>query len=97
MDKKTKIDPLVEELNKSPTKENWAKMERKMKKDKAKMYYIFYPSGLKSKMNLKQAYAVIYNAQAKPLYKLPILMKDRSGIEGATYCLKELQINRKMI
>ncbi|MDE1833298.1 MAG: hypothetical protein KGH58_02665 [Candidatus Micrarchaeota archaeon] len=99
MDKnaKAKPDPLVLELGRNPTKENWARMGRKMKADKARMYYIFYPSGLKSKMNLKDAYAVIYDARAKPLYKVPILMKGKFGIEGATYLLKELEINRKMI
>ena len=97
MEKKSKIDPIVEALSKNPTKENWSKMERKLKKDKARMYYISYPSGLRSKMNLKEAYAIIYDAKAKPLYKLPILMKGKTGIEGATYLLKELEINRKMI
>lgn len=94
---KTIPNPVVDALLKNPIEQNWAKMEKKMKKDKAKMYYIFYPSGLKSKMNMKDAYAVIYDAKAKPLYRVPVYMKIKGGIDGATYFLKGLEINRKVI
>ncbi|MDE1869118.1 MAG: hypothetical protein KGH60_04110 [Candidatus Micrarchaeota archaeon] len=92
-----KKDNKMEALLKDPSEENWSLFAAQAKKDKAKYYYIYYPSGLKTKNDLSNAYAVIYDAKSKPLYKVPIIKRVKSGIEGATFYFKGLEINRKMM
>jgi hypothetical protein len=87
---------IITELNNNPTEANWGKAAAKIAKE-GKYYFIFYPTGLKEKMSLLDANAVIYGKNFKQLYKVPILKKTSNGIEGATIYLKGLEINRKMI
>ena len=48
-------------------------------------------------MNLKKAYAVIYDGKYRQLYKVPIVKSARNGIEGATIYFKDLEVNRKVM
>lgn len=91
--KEGKMDALL----KDPSEKNWSLFAAQTKKDNAKYYYIYYPSGLKTKNDLTAAYAVIYDAKSKPLYKVPIIKRVKSGIEGATIYFRDLEINRKMM
>lgn len=93
---KQKVDKMAA-LLKDQSEKNWETFPAQAKKDKAKYYYIYYPSGLKTKNDLSSAYAVIYDAKAKPLYKVPIIKRVKGGIEGATIYFKGLEINRKMM
>jgi len=87
----------ISEFNENPTEQNWDKFKKLMKKDRARYYYVVHPHGLKNKMNLKNAYAVIYDGKFRQMYKVPIIKKTKEGIIGATIYLKELEVNRKAI
>ncbi len=88
-------DP-IEALDKSPTERNW-ELARDAILKKGKYYYPFYPSGVKGKGSLNDAYVVIYDKSYKSLYKVPIMRKSGSGIGGAIWFLKGLEINRKLM
>ena len=93
--KPDKTDP-IEALNVSPTERNW-ELARESILKKGKYYYPFYPSGVKGKGSLNDAYVVIYDKSYKSLYKLPIMRRLGSGVEGATWFLKGLEINRRLM
>ncbi|MGD0728961.1 MAG: hypothetical protein ABR981_02700 [Candidatus Micrarchaeaceae archaeon] len=88
---------IIEELNKNPDEKNWSLFGQRAKKDKAKYYYVIYPKEVKDSLNLKKAYAVIYDGKYKQLYKVPIIKTKGNGIIGATMYLKGLEVNRKVI
>jgi hypothetical protein len=92
---KAKTD-LISQLEASPTEANWKKAVPKLLKE-GKYYYVFYPKEVKASMNLTEAYAVIYDKKYKSLYKIPIIKKVGKEIEGATWYLKGLEINRSII
>jgi hypothetical protein len=88
-------DP-VAELEKNPTQKNWEAAQKKILKE-GRYYYPFYPSGVKGKGSLNDAYVVIYDKGYKSLYRLPIMRKTGKGVEGATWFLKGLEINRRLM
>ena len=92
-----KEDPFITEFNKNPDEKNWELFKKKMVKYKAAYYYVIYPSSLKGRLSLRDAYAVIYNKQYKQLYRVPIIKTAKKGIEGATIYLKNLDVNRRAI
>jgi hypothetical protein len=92
-----KEDSFIAEFNKNPDEKHWESFKTKMKKDKAKYYYVVYPGSLKGKLSLRDAYAVIYDAKFKQLYKIPIIKTTKEGIEGATIYMMGLEVNRKAI
>ena len=87
----------IDELNKSPDERHWALFAKQAQKDRAKYYYVLYPKEVKDSLNLRKAYAVIYDGRYKQLYKVPILKTSGKGIRGATIYLKGLEVNRKVI
>lgn len=92
-----KEDSFIAEFNRNPDEKNWDTFKKRLVKDKAKYYYVVYPNDVKDSMNLKAAYAVIYNGAFKPLYKVPIIKTTKKGIEGTTIYFKDLQVNRRAI
>lgn len=88
---------LIEELNSNPDEKNWSLFKQRAKKDKAKYYYVIYPKEVKDSLNLRKAYAVIYDNRYKQLYKVPIIKTTGKGIRGATIYLEGLEVNRKVI
>lgn len=92
-----KKDSFMEEFEKNPDEKHWGLFIKKMKKDKAKYYQVVFPAEVKDRMNLKKAYAVIYDSRYKQLYKAPIIKSTKKGIEGATIYLKDLEVNRKVM
>jgi hypothetical protein len=87
---------IIAQLEANPSEENWKKARERIIKE-GKYYYTFYPSGVQGSMSLKGAYVVIYDKGYKNLYKIPISKKVGKGIEGATWYLKGLEINRSII
>ena len=92
-----KEDRFIREFNNNPDEKHWELFKKRLKKDKAKYYYVIYPKELKGRQNLKYAYAVIYNAKYRQLYKVPVIKTGGKGIDGATIYLKDLEVNRKAI
>lgn len=92
-----KGDSFMEEFNRNPDEKNWALFGKKLGKDKAKYYQVIYPTEVRDRMNLKKAYAVIYDSRYRQLYKIPIIKNTKKGIEGATVYLKDLEVNRKVM
>jgi hypothetical protein len=92
---KVRTDPIAE-LEANPNEENWKRARAKILKE-GKYYYAFYPQGIRGAMSLKGAYTVIYDSKFKSLYKIPIIKRLGKGIEGATWYLKGLEINRRII
>ncbi|MDE1865030.1 MAG: hypothetical protein KGH94_00100 [Candidatus Micrarchaeota archaeon] len=87
---------IIEQLEANPSEENWKKAREKILKE-GKYYYTFYPDGVQGSMSLKGAYVIIYDKNHKNLYKIPISKKAGKKIEGATWYLKGLEINRSII
>lgn len=93
---KSKKTNIADILNKNPDEKNWKEFQKVSKKDDAKYYRIFYPSGLKDKSALLKSYATIYDSHYRSLYSVPIFMKKGKVMEGATIYLKDLELNRKV-
>ncbi len=91
----TNLDRAIEALNAKPSAENWKNALGAIKKSKAKYYRIFYEKGLKNTDNLKNAYAIIYDASYKRLFRIPVIEMEGKGIKGATKYLTGLKINNK--
>lgn len=87
---------IIEELESNPTEEAWRKARAKILKE-GKYYFTFYPSGVKGSMSLKDAYAIIYDKGYRSLYRVPVTRRAGKRTEGATWFLKGLEINRKVI
>ncbi len=87
---------LIAQLAANPSEENWKKARAKTLKE-GKYYYAFYPKGIQGAMSLKGAYVVIYDKKYKSIYNVPIFKRVGKGIEGATWYLKGLGINRRII
>lgn len=92
-----KGDSFMEEFNRNPDEKSWAIFGKKLSKDKAKYYQVIYPTEVRDKMNLKKAYAVVYDGKYRQLYRIPIIKNTKKGIEGATIHLKGLEVNRKVM
>jgi hypothetical protein len=81
---------IVEELNANPDRNNWEKFRKYLLRSKAKYYKVFYPKKLKSKKELLYAYAVIYDSKYRQMFKIPVYMKEKGSVHGATIYFKEL-------
>ncbi len=87
----SQFEKIVEELNKNPVRENWEKFQSLLPKSKAKYYKTFYVDGkLRGVQDLTKSYVEIYDSSQKPIARIPIFVKDKKKIEGATYYLKGL-------
>jgi hypothetical protein len=87
---------LIKQLQESPTEENWKRARPRILKE-GKYYFTFYPKGIRGSLSLKGAYVVIYDKRMKSLYNVPIVRRAGKGVEGATWYLKGLSINRSVI
>jgi hypothetical protein len=87
---------IIAQLVANPSEENWKKARTKILKE-GRYYYTFYPKAVQGSMSLKGAYVVIYDKGFKSLYKVPISKRVGNKIEGATWYLKGLEINRSII
>jgi len=87
---------LIAQLQENPTEENWKKARPRILKE-GKYYFTFYPKGIQGSLSLKGAYVVIYDRKMKSLYNVPIVRRAGKGVEGATWFLKGLSINRSVI
>lgn len=85
-----KENKVVDELNRNPDKKNWDSFGSYLKKSKAKYYKVFYPKKLKKLDDLKNAYVVIYDSRYIPMFRIPVTMKAKGKMEGATVYLKDL-------
>ncbi|MGC8478995.1 MAG: hypothetical protein ACP5NE_03680 [Candidatus Micrarchaeia archaeon] len=90
MVEKNMIDKIAAKLNADPSKANWERFWKLLPKSKAKYYKVFYPKKLESKKELAYAYAIIYDANYKQMFRIPIFIKEDNDIEGATIYLKGL-------
>lgn len=88
------LKELVENLNDNPTEANWQALARKMNKGKAKYYRIFYSSGTGVKQGRAQAYAVLYDAKHRSMFRLPIHSKAGKKLESVMEYLKGLALNK---
>jgi hypothetical protein len=88
---------LIDRLNGDPSERNWELFRKQIKKDRAKYYSVIYPTEVKDRMNLKKAYAVIYDNKYRQLYRVPIIKSTKRGIEGATINLEGLEVNRRVM
>ena len=87
---------IIAQLQANPSEENWKKARPRVLKD-GKYYFTFYPKGIRGSLSLKGAYVVIYDKRMKSLYNVPIVKRAGKGVEGATWYLKGLSINRSVI
>lgn len=90
MAKINKENEVVAELRANPDEKHWEAFRRYLLKTKAKYYKVFYPKKLKSKKDLLEAYAVIYDTKYVPMFRIPITMTDNGKLQGATIYFKEL-------
>jgi hypothetical protein len=87
----SKFEEIVEELNRNPVKENWEKFQKLLPKSKAKYYKTVYIDGkLRGVQDLTKSYVELYDSAQRPIAKIPIFIKEKKKIEGATYYLKGL-------
>ena len=93
----SKKDSFMDEFNRNPSEKNWDLFAKRLKRDRAKYYYVVYPKGIKDRLSLKDAYLIIYDSKYRQLYRIPIIKSGKNGIEGATIYLKDLEVNRRMI
>ncbi len=84
------MDPMAEELLKNPDEKHWEAFRTYLLKSKAKYYKVFYPKKLKATRDLLSAYVMIYDAKYVPMFRIPVFMKMKSGLRGATIYFKEL-------
>lgn len=94
--KTSKTDTFITEFMSNPDKAHWSEFSRLCARMKAKYYAVVFPGGLGGKADLSKAYAIIYNAARKPLYKVPIIMRSGKSIEGATIMFRGLELNRSI-
>ncbi len=87
---------VIDALNSNPSRENWKAAQKRIQKE-GKYYYVFYPTALKGKQSLFDAHIVIYDKAYRQLYKVPVMQKEGGKVDGSTYYLKGLEINRRMI
>ena len=93
---KSSTNKFITELVKNPDQKHWQEFAKYAKKDKAKYYAVVFPGGLGGKADLSKAYAIIYNASKKALYKVPIIIRKGKKIEGATIMFERLELNRSI-
>ncbi|MCL4389229.1 MAG: hypothetical protein M1528_01635 [Candidatus Marsarchaeota archaeon] len=84
-------EPLVvAELAKNPDEKHWEAFRKYLLGSKAKYYKVFYPKKLKTKNDLLAAYVIIYDSKYLPMFRIPVIMKTKTGMQGATIYFKEL-------
>lgn len=86
----------IAEFMKNPDKAHWQEFAKICEGTKARYYAVVFPGGLGGKADLSKAYAIIYNAARKPLYKVPIIIRNGKSIEGATIMFRGLALNRSV-
>ena len=80
----------VENLNENPSDANWEALAGKMRKGSVKYYHIF-----ESQKGGKKAYAVLYDARYRSLFRVPTFDKKGRKIKGVEEYLKCLLPNNK--
>ncbi len=81
-------------LFKDPRKVNWDVFANALKRDGARYYAVVFPASLGGKQDLLKAYAILYGKGRRPLYKVPIVIRNGKSIEGAMAMFADLELNR---
>ena len=89
MAKLKKVD-VVDQLSSHQDKAHWEAFRKYLLKSKAKYYKVFFPKKIKSKQDMREAYAVIYDSKYVPMFRIPITMTVGGKMQGATIYFKEL-------
>jgi hypothetical protein len=94
VENKNKIETIVADLWKNPTDKTWEKFASELKKDKKIKYYktIYTTGKIKRFQDLKQSYAILYDTKYKVVTKVPLFMKRKEGLTGATIYLMGLSV-----
>ncbi len=95
--KMTKFEEMVTALNNNPSKANWEKFAKELKKSNIKYYRTVYINGkIKKIQDLKKSYAILYDAKYKIVTKVPVYKNVSKGeIEGAlAYLMGLLNANK---
>lgn len=88
---KSGIEKAVEALWKEQSEENWKAFAKALPKSGLKYYKVIYQKGKLTKaQDLTKSYAELYDSKQKPATKIPISMRKKGKIEGATYYMKGL-------
>ncbi len=82
--------PVVERLGARPDEKHWEVFRKYLLRSRAKYYKVFFPRKLKNKQDMKEAYAVIYDAKYLPMFRIPITMTVGGKMQGATIYFKGL-------
>jgi hypothetical protein len=91
MQNNSDLGSAAKQLWKSNGEKDWQKFRNILKKSKAKYYKIVFEKGkVATKEDLRDSYALLYDAKFKEIAKVPIFMVKNKGIEGATIYLEGL-------
>jgi hypothetical protein len=90
MAKPIKTNKVVDELNRNPDKKHWEAFRKYLVKSNARYYKAFFPKKIKRKNDLLAAYVTVYDAKYLPMFRIPIMMKKGSIVEGASIYFKSL-------
>jgi hypothetical protein len=98
MQKTSKFESAVAELNRDPTTANWEAFAKALKKSNAKYYRTVYMNDKIDRLkDLKDSYVVLHDSRYRVVAKVPVYRKLRGGeIEGALAYLAGLQ-NANMV
>ncbi|MEM3227678.1 MAG: hypothetical protein QXK65_01885 [Candidatus Micrarchaeaceae archaeon] len=80
----------AKDLYTNPNTVHWEVFRKLLLRSRAKYYKVFYPKKLKSKKELLDAYAVIYDSKYRQMFRIPIYVREKNDIRGATIYFKEL-------
>lgn len=90
---KTSIQEIGETLWKDPSERNWKVLSSSLNKTGVVYYKAFFGKGkLKNTQDLRSSYVELYDKKREFLTKIPIFMKQKKGLRGATIYLKGLMV-----
>ncbi len=94
----SKLEKAAEELWREQSDEKWGEFAGALVGSNAAYYkVVFANEGKLSKMqDLTKSYAEIYDAEYKPITKVPIVKKEGKKVRGATIYLMGLQVSNKV-
>ncbi|MHB1830201.1 MAG: hypothetical protein ACYCO0_02305 [Candidatus Micrarchaeaceae archaeon] len=92
-----RIQSAAEALWKEQNERNWKSMADALKKSGARYYrVVFANEGKLNKMqDLTRSFANLYDAKYRLIAKVPIFMRDKARVRGATIYLSGLQVLNK--
>ncbi len=93
----SKIQRAADLLWKEQNEDNWKNLADSLEKGRARYYrVVFANEGKLNKMqDLTKSFANLYDAKYNLIAKVPIFMRDKARVRGATIYLSGLQVLNK--